>query len=392
MIPWIHRRLLAPAVVMVGLTGMMMGGLLIGFEPVGGDPDRLYRPLKEEFARFLVDGRLPFWSDRFGLGMPLMAESHAAALYPANWLLYSIADISTAYRMAMWLHYLLLAAATYAYARFLRISPQGAAVAALAFTFCGFQAIHSTHEPFYHAMPYLPLALLLAEWFVRTGRLLGMILLAAAWGAQLTLGHFQLQLWTAALVVLVGTWRVHRNGRSWRRVVGLLIALGCGAGLAGVQVVSSWELARFVGFTHRSFRELAFFGFPPAHWAELAIPCFLRGIPNGPEAPYWYEQGTSGFEACFYIGTTPLLLAFLAIGHGRSEGRLAPWWFIIALAGTLAVLPRAWPAAYATVLVLPGFGWFRRRDDTSCFAVWASVWPRGQALTERPGQSRSDEA
>ena len=356
---WTLRRLLCPAVVTVGLAGLLVGGLLVGFEPVGGDPDRLYRPLKEEFARFLARGQLPLWSDRFGLGIPLLAESHVAAFYPPNWLIYSIAGISTAYRMAMWLHYLFLAAATYAYARFLRISPHGAAIAALAFTFCGFQAIHSTHEPFYHALPYLTLAVLVAEWYLCTGRLLGIILLAVTWGAQLTLGHFQLQMWTAALVLLLGTWRAARDGLPRRRVLGLILALGWGAALASVQLLSSWELARFVGFTHRSFSELAFFAFPPAHWAELAIPGFLRGIPSGPEAPYWYEQGTSGYEACFSIGTMPLLLAFLALGGGRRDGRLAPWLCIIAVSLILAVLPRAWPAAYAVVLEVPGFGWFR---------------------------------
>ncbi len=356
---WTLRRLLCPAVVTVGLAGLLVGGLPVGFEPVGGDPDRLYRPLKEEFARFLARGQLPLWSDRFGLGIPLLAESHVAAFYPPNWLIYSIAGISTAYRMAMWLHYLFLAAATYAYARFLRISPHGAAIAALAFTFCGFQAIHSTHEPFYHALPYLTLAVLVAEWHLCTGRLLGIILLAVTWGAQLTLGHFQLQMWTAALVLLLGTWRAARDGLPRRRVLGLILALGWGAALASVQLLASWELARFVGFTHRSFSELAFFAFPPAHWAELAIPGFLRGIPSGPEAPYWYEQGTSGYEACFSIGTMPLLLAFLALGGGRRDGRLAPWLCIIAVSLILAVLPRAWPAAYAVVLEVPGFGWFR---------------------------------
>lgn len=356
---WTLRRLVCPAVVTVGLAGLLVGGLLVGFEPVGGDPDRLYRPLKEEFARFLARGQLPLWSDRFGLGIPLLAESHIAAFYPLNWLIYSIADISTAYRMAMWLHYLFLTAATYAYARFLRISPPGAAIAALAFTFCGFQSIHSTHEPFYHALPYLTLAVLIAEWYLRTGRMLAIMLLAVAWGAQLTLGHFQLQMWTAVLVLLIGTWRAASDGLPWPRVLGLILALGWGAALASVQLRSSWELARFVGFTHRSSWDLAFYAFPPAHWAELAIPGFLRGIPGGPEAPYWYEQGTSGYEACFYIGTIPLLLAFLALDGGRRDGRLSPWLFITVVSLILAVLPRVWPAAYAVVLKVPGFGWFR---------------------------------
>ena len=47
----------------------------------------------------------------------------------------------------------------------------GGALAAVAFTLCGFQAIHATHEPLYSLMPYLPLALLLADLYTATGRL-----------------------------------------------------------------------------------------------------------------------------------------------------------------------------------------------------------------------------
>jgi hypothetical protein len=83
------------------LVGMILGGLLAGYEPVGGDPDRLYRPLKRELARALTQGWLPFWSDRLGLGVPLVAESHVAAFYPPNLVLYRVLDVSTAYRLAM---------------------------------------------------------------------------------------------------------------------------------------------------------------------------------------------------------------------------------------------------------------------------------------------------
>src|SRR5262245_31053307 len=78
----------APLGLAVALVGLVLGGLLVGYEPVGGDPDRLYRPLKSELARSLAVGKLPFWSERFGLGVPLVAESHVAAFYPLNLLLY----------------------------------------------------------------------------------------------------------------------------------------------------------------------------------------------------------------------------------------------------------------------------------------------------------------
>ena len=80
-----HRA--APLALAMALVGIVLGGLLIGYEPVGGDPDRLYRPLKSELSRSLAAGELPFWSNRFGLGVPLVAESHVAAFYPPNLLL-----------------------------------------------------------------------------------------------------------------------------------------------------------------------------------------------------------------------------------------------------------------------------------------------------------------
>src|SRR5262245_7276921 len=133
-----------------------MGALLVGFEPVGGDPDRAFRPIKSELASSLRQGRLPFWSDKIGLGVPLVAESQVAAFYPANWLLYRFLTVATAYCLSMWLHYVALAAATFAYARQIGATPWGAALSAVAFTFCGFQTAHAVHEWAYHALPYLP--------------------------------------------------------------------------------------------------------------------------------------------------------------------------------------------------------------------------------------------
>ena len=86
-------------------------------------------------------------------------------------------------------------------------------MAALGFSLCGFQAVHAVHEPFYHLMPYLPLCLLLADRYVATGRPAWLAGLAIAWGTQVTLGHFQIQMWTAGLVLLAGGWRALVGGR-----------------------------------------------------------------------------------------------------------------------------------------------------------------------------------
>src|SRR5262249_39307447 len=147
---WLRQNDLAtPFLAACLAVGLMMGGLLVGYEPVGGDPDRMYRPIKAELASSLRQGALPFWSGKLRVGVPRVAESHAAAFSPPNWFLYRVFSVWGAYRLSMWLHYVALAAAVFAYARQMGGTPWGAAISAVAFTFCGFQTIHASHECFY---------------------------------------------------------------------------------------------------------------------------------------------------------------------------------------------------------------------------------------------------
>ena len=362
------------------LVGAALGGLLIGYEPVGGDPDRIYRPIKQVLGDSLRRGRLPYWSDRFGVGVPLLAESHAGAFYPPNWLVYSLLDTSTAYRLSMWLHYVLIAATTYAYARKLGQTAEGASLAGVAFALCGFQSIQSSHEWAYQTLAYLPLCLLMAEGYARTGRLAWLAGLALSWGVQLTLGHFQVQMWTGGLSLAAGAWRILADRRPRLRLILLPVGLLWGAAIAAVQLAPTWELATIVGQTRRTYAELAFYSYPPAHWAELAVPRLFRAIAGGPEDVYWSRQQTTGYEACFYVGTVPLIFASVGMIAGRG---MWFWRWVVAGSLALATMPRWWPAGYAAVLSMPGLGYFR------CPARYTAVASLGLALLAGRGFDHS---
>jgi hypothetical protein len=358
---WFVRRVRSEFPLLLALlaVGSILGGLLVGYEPVGGDPDRLYRPLKTEFARALQEGTLPFWSQRLGLGVPLVAESHVAAFYPPNLLLYRLLDVSSAYRIAMWLHYLALAGTTYFLGRTIGIAAWGSALSAVAFALCGFQTIHSSHEPFYLLMPYLPLALAVAVRFLTAGGGRWLAILAFVLGVQWTLGHFQIQMWTSGLVVILGAWHAAWDRRKWRRAFGSLIAAMLGAALAAVQLGLSWQFAMQVNQTGRSVDELSFYSFPPAHWFELALPRPVRELRLGAEDPYWIGQGTTGFEASCYIGTVPLIFAIAGYFRRPASPGATMWRVIAPLGFLMATMPRWWPEGYAHLLDLPGLGYFR---------------------------------
>jgi hypothetical protein len=356
---WRAMRPHVPLLLALAVVGTVLSGLFIGYEPVGGDPDRLYRPLKYELARAVRQGRLPFWSSRFGLGVPLIAESHVAALYPPNLVLYRVFDVSTAYRLSMWFHYVALVATTSIYARCLGLSAWGSALAGVSFALCGFQTIHSSHEPFYSMMPYLPLALFCTERYMSCGRMIWLALVALCLGVQWTLGHFQIQMWTGGLVILSALWRADFNRRRWGRALGVIAATGWGVAVAALQLGLSWQFADSVRQTGRGARELLFYSFPPSHWFELVMPRMIRELRLGPDGPYWFGQQTSGYEAALYVGTIPLVFAVLG-ALGRPVSRSAVLWRILVPASfALATMPRWWPEGFLRLVALPGIGYFR---------------------------------
>ncbi len=377
-----------PLALAVASVGIVLGGLLFGYEPSGGDPERLYRPLKSELARSLAVGKLPFWSDRFGLGVPLVAESHVAAFYPPNLLLYRVFPLRAAYRLSMWLHYVALVASTYAYARCLKISHWGSALSGVAFSLCGFQAIHSSHEPFYSVMPYLPAALALSEIYLAGGRALWLALLALSLGIGWTLGHFQIQAWTLALVILTALWRSAVDRRPWKRAAALIATTLWGSAIAAVQLGPSWQFADFVGHTRRSSSELLYYSFPPVNWFDLVLPQLIRELQHGPVDPYWPGLQTEGYEVAFYVGTIPLILAFVALfAQPRSRSTL-PWKLLIPICFAVATLPQWWTSGYLRLIDLPGVGYFRVPARYTLFCSLGLALLAGEGLDRTISRAR----
>ena len=193
---------------------------------------------------------------------------------------------------------------------------------------------------------------------------------------QVTLGHFQIQMWTAGLVLLTGAWRAlgPSNARAipattagsggGKRVVGLMLGLAWGAAIAWVQLRATWELKQVAGFD-RPAQFLANYSLPPGHWAQLALPAVFLGRPMGDET-YWGHHGTTAGEACVYVGVVPLILAFVGLVAAPRERVMGPWRLVAPLTFALATMPGWWPDGFYFLLHLPGVGSFRARRVTRC--------------------------
>ena len=126
-----------------------------------------------------------------------------------------------------------------------------------------------------------------------------------------------------------------------------------------MQLRLTWELTGVAGFVRPS-EFLANFWFPPAHWAQFALPEVFLGRPRVPAMLYWNRHGTTPGEACAYVGIVPSdpgLRGSRCQPRSSGPGPLAAgscrchWPWRRCRAGG--------PTASLLLMQLPGLGWFR---------------------------------
>ncbi|MBV8486786.1 MAG: hypothetical protein JO161_00770 [Planctomycetaceae bacterium] len=250
-------------------------------------------------------------------------------------------------------------------------------------------AAHAIHEPFYCLLPYLPLALWLARRYATTGRRVYHAGLALAIGAQITLGHFQIQTWTIGLTFLLGAAAVFASRASFGRILGLLVAIAWGLAVASAQLGLTAELGAYTGI-QRAEEFLVDYALPPAQLAQPALPSLFFGDSFKPflEANYWQVRNTSPTEACWYVGTIPLILAVVAWISPQRCRAMRAWKLLVPLCVIMAALPIARPDLFHIVLKIPVIKWFRAAGRLTLISSLGLALLAGSTLDRSISTSR----
>ena len=152
----------------------------------------------------------------------------------------------------------------------------------------------------------------------------------------------------------------------------------------------SLELVQEVSHTHRTFQDMAFFSLPLENWIQPAMPWFFQGLHGGGDSQYFLGRDTRGYEAMFYVGTVPLILAFagaLDAGPGRG-GSTGFWKLMVPVSFALATMPRWWPGGYAALLQFPGLGYFRAPARYTLLTSLGLALLAGQAINRASSPRR----
>lgn len=291
-----------------------------------------FYPWRLVAARAFHDGHLPLWNPyTFGAtgGVPLLANSQSAPLYPPNlifWLMPS-GFFWYAFGLSAAFHWLVLTVGTY---RLLRVSAASPAAAVFGAATLGLSAPVITWlslPTFLNVTCWIPwLLLLVGKAYADSGTAEGR---RAVWGVGLITGlmilagHLQMAFYGLLCAVVYTLWRGVPYLRQRKSVLSWAAGLA-GAGVLALcfalpQVLPVVELSRV---SHRAggtptndaYDAYTLTAFPVRNLVTLLTPDFF-GHPNRNAGFYWNTNNYA--EWAVYVGVVPLVLAVFAL--------LLPW-------------------------------------------------------------------
>lgn len=351
---------------------------------VQGDFTNQFYPFRYFAAMEWRAGRVPLWNPYVFAGHPFLADIQTAVFYPLSLadalLSAAVGPRMTALELEMAAHYPLAALFAYLLGRQLLGSRFGALVAAVAFTFSGFLTSYPAQQlAMLEAAVWLPLIFLLLElaatrpsagyrWHVAAGLALGVCVLA---------GHPQTAMFVAYTSLAYLVYRTVSLGRTRAAaraaVVGAVVFLAVGLGLAAVELLPAVEFVRLSTRATLSY-EAAAYGYERRAILGVLLPAW-RG------------------EKALYVGVLPVLLAAIAVARaarpawwrdtgtavgpaGRAAGRLSdramrpgadrpfPTGFlaVVAVVALLLSFGDKTPLFRPVYLLVPGFTLFRDQE------------------------------
>lgn len=285
-----------------------------------------YLPRRVFATRMMRQGEIPLWNPHQFCGTPFLANYQSGVLYPVNLALYPV-DPYQQMDTYLYIHFLIAAVFAYLLARRLGISPGGALVSAVAFTFSGFMATRYGQPTFISTAAYLPVLLFLGEGLVLKPCLRRAGLLAAGVAMCILAGFPQLvflAVYCLAAYIILRVLLIRKaSGRS-RVIVFALLAFSIVVAvfISAFQLLPTYELSTYsyrkelpyemiLSSAHHRLAALKYF-VPDSlgHPLDTEVGVVSKGLKKV-DIAYGFNQNyvsTTG-----YAGILTLLLALLAL-------------------------------------------------------------------------------
>lgn len=331
-----------------------------------GDLIAYYLPMAEVVAARLGAFEMPLWNPHACSGIPLLATLQSGVLYPGTWLALVLpAHEALSWRMLLecWLAGILSTWMFLAWGRSATASATGGVLYVFA---CVLGQI--LWPPAASTLTLVPGLLLCAEKLLRERFSRGWwCALAAVVALQLLAGFPQYVVYGFFVAVPVVALRAAEAGVSSHRLLTIAGAVAVGVGLAGIQMVPTFELAQ------GSLRAAAVPSATDLHYLTIwnphtATDVLANAVDPSPSLVAFHLGNSGG-----YLGTATLLLAALALILDR---RKTTWMWACLAAVSLALsngMLGATEPVYRLFAEIPLVGSFRTPERLRFVTFFAVI-------------------
>ncbi|MEN8145806.1 MAG: hypothetical protein ABFS14_12755, partial [Gemmatimonadota bacterium] len=332
-------------------------GMLFGTDML----DQAYQ-LRQFGVEEIRSGRgFPLWNPFLNGGLPFLAILPGPAFYPTS-LLYLVMPLYRAIGWTFVLHTALAGVFAYLAARSLSLGRWAAAVTGLAFMFTGFvvSLLYGGHDGRMFGMVLIPLAFMLLEHGLRSGRIGWFLGLGTVVALQIFTPHVQVMYFSSLCLTLYAAMRIAGVARAdggrpqalW--LAGFFgLAFVVAAGLGAAQLLSTWSILDIGvrGTVESGYEFASSWALPPQELSALFLPDLLGSL-----GMYW---GSNPFKLhTEYLGAVPLALALVALSGVRRDPRVRSCAIISAVC-VLFALGAATPLHRLTYHIIPMISSFR---------------------------------
>lgn len=283
------------------------------------------------------------WSSALYGGYPVTADPQAESWYPVGFLLLHKRELWNCFVLSA---YVLAGSFTYGYVYSLTHSALAAAVGGIVYCMSGFMIAHMSHTAIIHTAAWLPLIIWAVEELRHRLSPAWLGIGAGAVSCCMLGGHpqpFVYSLGIAGIYALV--LGLYASNRFCYYASCLVLGV-LGIGIAALQLIPTWELARLSNRAELSYDAFVNISLSPRLLFTLPLPYLFGGAPpHFTGLPY---TGTLGDfwrpEAVGYVGLLPIMLG--AIGFGLDRRRFHWWfWLVVCAASLLLATGNATPVA-----------------------------------------------
>ncbi|PWT94001.1 MAG: hypothetical protein C5B54_00830 [Acidobacteria bacterium] len=265
------------------------------------------------------------WDPLLEGGFPVFADSQTMTWYPIQ-LFFQLLNSWNGFEISA---YVLGSCFCYGYVYCLTNSRFASALAGVVFGMSGFFMSHLGHTAIIHSAIWMPLLFWSLEELARSFRYSWFVIGVGAVSFSLLAGHPQVPMNTfpiAGAYTLMRGFALQQGRLKYFTHCLLIIILGFG--LAGIQLIPTFELSQLSTRAEASFEYFSSYSIAPGELYRFFFP-FLFGGTFGSiysNIPYF---GTWNYgELTGYTGLAPLLLSIIAVITGR-RNRVVLFWAII---------------------------------------------------------------